>query len=141
MHRPHSLISVMTPFPHFVEVGDSLATATAVMEARGFRQLPVKEGGDLVGLVRAVDITAACRSVGAEGGEDLPTVGGICRRDVLVVDVDSSLVAVVRAMGHQNRRAALVTRDGHLVGIVTATDLMLLLAELLEPPEPDDVVA
>ena len=66
MDRIPSIGSVMTPFPHVVNVDDSLRLARAVMVEHDVRHLPVKDGDTLVGLLtdrdlkRALDPTWGC---------------------------------------------------------------------------------
>ena len=48
--------SVMTPFPWFIHLEDSLARAKQVTEQQGIRHLPVTENDEPVGVVTARDI-------------------------------------------------------------------------------------
>ena len=57
-HIP-SMRSVMTPFPYFVEAGDSLLVARTLMVRHEVRHLPVKEGDRLVGVLTDRDLKRA----------------------------------------------------------------------------------
>ena len=41
----------MTPFPHFADAEQSVSAAREQMTAHGVRHLPVKDGGELTGIV------------------------------------------------------------------------------------------
>jgi CBS domain-containing protein len=54
----HHVGQWMTPDPVTVEPGAELAEARDAMLERGFRHLPVVEGGEVVGIVSLRDLTA-----------------------------------------------------------------------------------
>ena len=49
----------MTPDPDTAEPGLETEDAAGLMLSRGFRHLPVTEGGDLVGIVSLRDVLSA----------------------------------------------------------------------------------
>lgn len=59
MNHIPSMGSVMTSFPHFVAIDESLLRAKALMVEHEVRHLPVKDGNALVGLVTDRDIKRA----------------------------------------------------------------------------------
>ncbi|PKN58947.1 MAG: hypothetical protein CVU56_03110 [Deltaproteobacteria bacterium HGW-Deltaproteobacteria-14] len=138
-HHHHNLLHVMTPFPQCVAFGASLDEASALMEEHGIHHLPVREDdGDVVGMLTEQDVATA-RMAARERGDQL-TVGDVCRREVYVVEITRSLAATIRDMAQRRADYALVKRDDHLAGIVTTTDLCLLLADILDP-QIDDIIA
>jgi acetoin utilization protein AcuB len=97
------------------------------MRDHRFRHLPVVEDGQLLGILSDRDLrpvllspTLARARVGELMSEDLTTVGP----DALVEEAASLLV--VKKIG-----CLPVVADGRLVGIVTETDLLGVLVELL----------
>ena len=51
-----SVRSVMTPFPHFVEVDESLLRARVMMVEHDVHHLPVQDQGRLVGILTDRDL-------------------------------------------------------------------------------------
>jgi len=140
-HMP-SLASVMTPFPQAIDYGDDLQAAASMMERKASVQLPVIRKGDLVGIVTARDLEAV-RAVVPKSVNSW-TVGDVAERDPYVVDIGARLDAVVKTMSTRRATTALVTREGKLVGILTAANACALLARVLVeafPPPEDDQVA
>ena len=138
MERHPTLLHVMTPFPQYIGTDASLDEAREMMDDHRIHHLPVKdEDGQLVGLITDVDLAMAATAT--EQGAALD-VGAVCRRDIYVVDVNRTLASVAREMGVGRANSVLVTRDGHLVGIVTTTDVCRVLADLLDD-DIDDIIA
>ncbi len=123
--RIPQLKDVMTPFPHFVDAEQSVSSAREQMAAHGVRHLPVKDGGELVGIVSERDLVVA-----ASSEVDLP-LRALCDKDLYVVDLHTRLDEVVVEMAKRRVGSALVVRDGRLAGILTATDVCRLYGELL----------
>ena len=122
MNRMPSTNSVMTPFPHVVEVDDSLRRARELMLRHRVRHLPVKQGNALVGVLTDRDLKHAL-----DPDLGLPPKDELFVRDVFephayVVDASEPLDNVLEHMAAEHIGSALVTRHGHLVGIFTATD-------------------
>lgn len=121
MHPMPSLVSVMSPFPWSVQESDSVAVARETMARHTIRHLPVLREGS-IGLVtlRELEVAGAVETVG-----ELPV------REAFVIDWRTRLDRVVEEMASGRREAALVMRDGKLVGILTTTDVCVLLTRLL----------
>jgi acetoin utilization protein AcuB len=54
-HMPQ-VIAMMTPFPYSIDLEQSAAEARAMMDARGFRHLPVTSAGRICGIVSDRDL-------------------------------------------------------------------------------------
>lgn len=130
-----SLLEAMTPFPFFVEAHADLDAARALFAAHPFRHLPVKDDGRTIGVVTPHDLILAGRMT------PHPTLGAICDRDVLVVDVHRPLAEVLLTMAERGVDCALILKHEQLVGIFTTTDACRLLARLVSGDEPDPIVA
>lgn len=138
--------SVMTPFPYSIDVEDLLEEARRMMEKHGIRHVPVKDGESLVGLITDRDIKLVLGPYcGGSDSDDAPRVRHACVFDVFKAEMTTPLHLVVAEMAHRRIGSALITKDGRLAGIFTATDACRCLAELLvalsDTPLPGDEVA
>jgi acetoin utilization protein AcuB len=118
---------VMVTNPVTVRPHETARHAYQLMRDHRFRHLPVVEDGELVGILSDRDLrpvllspTLARARVGELMSENLTTVGP----EALVEEAASLLV--VKKIG-----CLPVVADGRLVGIVTETDLLGVLVELL----------
>jgi len=127
MNRIPPVKSVMTPFPHFIDVDESAAKAMEMMLDLEIRHLPVKRGGRLVSVVSHDDIVAAR---GRGGSGPLP-VSDVCASGAYIVDLSERLDRVLAHMAERHLGAALVVKEGRLAGIFTTTDACRLLGRLL----------
>jgi CBS domain-containing protein len=144
MNHIPTIGSVMTPFPHVVQVDDSLLAASALMVEHGVRHVPVKEGNELVGLLTDRDLK---RALDPDLG--LPPKAELFVRDVYipepyVVDAGTPLDEVLEQLASQHIGSALVTKKDRLVGIFTAMDACRIYCEHLRslfPSPPGNQVA
>ena len=142
-HIP-AIRSVMTPFPYFVEVGDSLLTARMLMVRHEVRHLPVKERGHLVGVLTDRDLKRALDpDLGMPPKEEL-FVRDVFVPDAYTVDMDEPLDRVLEEMADRHIGSVLVTSHGRLAGIFTTMDACRVLREHLRrlgPVPPGDDAA
>jgi len=127
---------VMTPFPHFVDVASGVGEARRVLETNRIRHLPVKDGGELLGLVTDRDLEVA--RLAGEGRE--LELSELCAKDLYVVGMHTPVDELVESMSRNKIGCALVVRDGKLAGIVTTSDVCRLYGELLRklaPPQDE----
>ncbi|RME42856.1 MAG: CBS domain-containing protein [Chloroflexi bacterium] len=129
---------VMTPDPVTIGPNHSIGTALARMRRGGFRRLPVVEDGKLIGIITDRDLRLAMNSpyVLREGWYDSYLMEHIEVRSCMTpnpvtLTPDHSLVEAVRIMEAQKFGGIPVVENGKLVGIVTETDLMKVLIQLL----------
>jgi acetoin utilization protein AcuB len=122
LHHMPTIKLAMTPFPFFVEIDDSIATARAMMREHEIHHLPVTEDGALIGVVseREVRLLEASR----RGHGDTP------------------LDEVLQHLAESHVGSALVVKNAKLAGILTSGDVCRVLADLLRqrfpaPPEDD----
>lgn len=128
--------SVMTPFPHSVDVSTPIREARQAMVTHGIRHLPVKQGEELVGVLTDRDLKRALDPELGLPPRDELFVGDVAIFDAYVVDVDASLDGVLDHMARNRIGCALVTREGGLVGIFTGTDACRLFASFLRERHP-----
>jgi CBS domain-containing protein len=136
MHQIPSIRSQMTPFPYFVEADDSLLRARSMMVEHRIRHLPVKEHGVLVGVLTDRDLKRVLDpDLGMPPKEEL-FVNDAFVSEAYCVDGSEPLDRVLDHMATQHIGSALVTKDGQLIGILTATDACRLLRDQLRSLGP-----
>ncbi len=129
--------SVMTPFPHSVELDAPLGQARKLMLDHHVRHLPVMQNHELKGIISDRDIKLL---LGPELGSPDPatlTVEDAYVDECYKVDIDTPLVTVLSALAERHIGAALVTREDRLAGIFTALDgCRAYAADLMERFHP-----
>ena len=115
-HIP-SIRSVMTPFPYFVEAGDSVLAARALMVEHDVRHLPVKEGDALVGVLTDRDLKRALDPDLGLPPKDELFVRDVCVPDAYAVDTSAPLDSVLEEMTSRHMGSVLITSHGRLAGI------------------------
>jgi CBS domain-containing protein len=108
MDRMPSTNSVMTPFPHVVEVDDSLRHARALMVRHQVRHLPVKEGSALVGVLTDRDLKRALDPDLGLPPKDELFVRDVFEPEAYVVDSSEPLDHVLEHMAAEHIGSALV---------------------------------
>lgn len=104
--------------------------AWELLQRGRFRHLPVVRLGRLVGMVSDRDLRVA-RALAEE-----PTVGRICREEVISVGPGTPVEEASRLMLEHKIGALPVVEDGALVGIVTESDLFRMLTRVMGVLEP-----
>ncbi len=138
------MTSVMTPFPYSVELENSLDDARRLMNDHGIHHLPVKRGGELVGVLSYRDLELRLdRGDEPSGGRPLRVTDAHVQQ-AHVFDLHTRVDEVAEHMADTRSDAVIVTREGRLAGIFTATDACRWLAEILSerfPPDDEDQIA
>lgn len=125
-----SVETAMTPWPHVVVAGRSLRTAAERMERLGIRHLPVLDEGRVVGLLGAEAVRVAFEILGDERAGTLP-VEQVARRGPYLVEPKTRLEVALRDMADRHTDCAVVVDEGRVVGVLTATDALRMLADTL----------
>jgi acetoin utilization protein AcuB len=135
MKVPH-IMSVMTPFPHTIEISATLPEARRLMAEHHVRHLPVTEDGALVGVISDRDIKLALDpSLGLPPEEEL-CVEDICVLEAYIVGLEESLDNVLIHMAEHRIGSVLVVKEGRLAGIFTVTDVCRCFARFLRGGNP-----
>jgi len=120
---------------------DTLDLADGIMRLGRIRHLPVVSGDRVVGVVSQRDLfRAAVSSLLQLGGEaERKWLAGIPVKAVMTANVftvapSESLHAAVRTMIDKRIGCLPVVEHGKLVGLLSESDCLLHLAELLEAP-------
>ncbi len=99
-----------------VEPDASVSETTALMNERGYSQVPVIRGGTPLGLIGTSDI----RRRSEDNVGDLP-VAEVMREAVSTVEPDALIDTVDSHLDHND--AVLVVEDGETIGIITEADI------------------
>lgn len=113
---------------------DTLAEAAAKMRQQQTGSLLVMEGESLAGIVTERDVL---KVVGA--GQDPKSVSlrDVMTTNVVTVDPEKSVQDAARIMFDKwFRHLPVTTADGKVVGIISLRDLLSLVAEGMDDPEP-----
>jgi acetoin utilization protein AcuB len=128
----------------------SLTKVLRLLQGRGFRHVPVVDGGKLVGIISDRDVkqSIASAAMSAEGRErdrllERLTAGQIMTRPVRTIGPMFTVEDALKLMVTHRISAVPVTEGEGLVGLVTETDVLHLFARamgVLEPSSRLDVL-
>ena len=132
--------SVMTPFPHSIDINASIIDARKFMMSHHIRHLPVTDNAELVGMLTDRDIKLI---LGPDF--DYPSQQELSVRDVyidepFIVSLDAPLAGVLSQMVERHIGSVLVTRKGKLAGVFTSTDVCRSFHQFITdklPPSDD----
>lgn len=114
--------SVMTPFPYSVSGRAALRAAQEMMKEHDIRHLPVTDERELVGVVSDRDLARAVDpALGLPAPDDL-TVSQVMSTDPYTVGLHEPLDGLLLKMAEHQMGCVIVTKDGRIAGIFTATD-------------------
>jgi len=120
----------MSPAPVTIDAGADYQQAFKIMEEQNLHHLPVLDAaGNCAGLVARRDLQLAARCF-----QEAPVeIGEVMHQPVTTVAPDADLATAVARMMADHIGCLPVSDDGgsHLVGIITETDLMRALQDLL----------
>ena len=107
-----------------------LVLAHRVMERERIRHLPVVRAGALLGIISDRDLLAR-GTLREDGSLFLPhdTVASVMTTTPVTAEVDTPVSTLVRLMTERKIDAVPIVRGLRLVGLVTSTDLLLLLVD------------
>ncbi len=111
--------------PVTIGLSDTLAAAKALMEQSGVHQLPVLQNGDLVGILSNRDLHAHT------GYFERTKVDAAMTWTPVTVSRNAPAEQALRLLMTHSFNALPVVDDGRLVGILSRTDLLRLLADFL----------
>jgi len=135
--RHLKVADAMTASPVTLGPEDSLMQAVEVMRKSGIRRLPIVVADTLVGILAQGDLNRAQPSAISNSQEefarvmDTTPVSRIMIQNPITISEETSLEDAARTLHTMKFGALPVTRDGRLVGIVTDSDLLRCLIDLL----------
>ncbi len=135
---PNPAVSaVMTKQVVTIDRDQSIGAALDLMRRRHIRHLCVMDGARLSGVLSERDVNGALPSpmgdqkLFEQALESIP-VASVMRCNAITVEAGQALAAAVRVMIHHQVGCLPVLERGRLVGIVTRSDLLRLLARMLD---------
>ncbi|MFN8544915.1 MAG: CBS domain-containing protein [Candidatus Binatia bacterium] len=136
--RPGTIESIMTTTVVTMSPEASVAEVIQILGGNGFRHLLVVDGaGRLAGVISDRDVL---RCIGRGANPAAARVASIMNRDPIVVRPDTSVKDAIDLLSfHRINCLPVVAGGGTLCGIVTTTDVLAALYDLLgrlEPPKP-----
>ena len=124
--KPLTVEHIMHRDPVTTTPLDTLASAQSVMQREGYRQLPVVEKGTLVGLLSDRDLHAHSGYL-----ERTKVDAAMTERLITVTPADTAAHTAGVLLEHRIN-AVPVVDGGRLIGIVSRSDLLRLLIELVD---------
>ena len=135
--RHLKVADAMTPDPLTMGPEDSLNQAVQVMRKANIRRLPIVVADTLVGILAQGDLNRAQPSILSESQDEFvrvmeeTPVSRIMIRNPMTVSEETPLLDAAQTLHTMKFGALPVTRDGRLVGILTDSDLVRCLVDLL----------
>lgn len=115
----------MTKEPMTVEPDDLLSRATHKMQAGGFRRLPVVSDGKLVGIITERDLRQH------RGHLEQIKINGVMTEKPFTVTPAMTLEEAAQLLLEYQIGGLPVLADGHLVGIITTSDVMRAFLDIM----------
>ncbi len=138
MPAKHLVADIMTHNPVTVTPRNAIRTAINLMREGGYRRLPVVDRGRLVGIITDRDLRRAANSPFVVREQwydnfilDHIEVGSCMTPNPLTIEPSVSIAEAARLMRNHKIGGLPVVSEGQLVGIVTETDLLDFLIEML----------
>ena len=123
------VVHIMTKHPETIGPNDTLAKALEMMEAGGFRRLPVVEGRELIGILTERDLRQH------RGHLESTKVSAAMSAPVNSVGPHSTVQQASRLILHKGVGGLPVVDNGYLIGIITTTDLIRAFLEVVDDYE------
>jgi CBS domain-containing protein len=115
----------MTRNPIHVRLADTLASARTIMRAEGFKHLPVVETKRVLGVISDRDLRQHAPDL------DHILVETAMTADPVTVAPDTSIEQAASLLLLKRIGCLPVVQEGALVGIITATDLLRALLDIV----------
>jgi acetoin utilization protein AcuB len=136
--------SLMTPFPYFVDADERVAEVERLMDEHHIRHIPVQQEGRVVGIVSQRDLYHVSDRLLPNTDRSRIRARDIMVEEPYIVAFDTPLNEVAFEMAKRRIGSAIILHHEKLAGILSATDICRILAEVLESEfssSPGDDVA
>lgn len=124
--KPLTVEALMRRDPVTIAPLDTLVNAQSLMQRAGVRQLPVVDNGTLIGMLSDRDLHAH------SGYLERTKVDAAMTERLITLGPKDQAAQAARLLLEQRINAVPVVEDGRLVGIVSRSDLLRLLIDLVE---------
>jgi len=129
-HMP-PVSAAMTPFPYHVQADDPISEVERLMEQHRIRHVPVQDGSRVVGIISERDLHHLVNPALPRRDHQRIRARDILVPDPYVVEMTAPLDEVLAEMSRRQIGSAIVVRHQRLAGILSATDVCRVLAEIL----------
>jgi len=123
-----TILHFMTPQPHTIGAGQTLAAAHKLMIGLQVRHLPVLERSKVVGMLSLRDLALIEATDGVH--PELLRAADVMSEPVFLVSPNATLARVAEEMAARKLGSAVVVDGGKVVGIFTTVDALWALAEM-----------
>jgi len=124
--------AVMTPFPFFVDTDSEVGEVKRLMAEHHIHHIPVQQDGRVVGIVTERDLYHLNDRFLPNAEKARIRARDIMADDPYVVAFDTPLNEVALEMANRRIGSAIVPHREKLAGILSATDICRILAEIFE---------
>jgi acetoin utilization protein AcuB len=124
--------AVMTPFPYSVDTDDTVVEVERLIEEHGVRHIPVQQDGRVVGIISQRDVYRLLDRFLPSADKAQIRARDIMMAEPYLVGFDAPLNEVALEMAKRHIGSAIVLHHEKLAGILSATDICRILAEVLE---------
>lgn len=138
MKKDCSVSEIMTKELITLNVHNSLADAKKIFEKNKIRHIPIVSEKSIVGMLSYADILKISfpdTTLDEKNIEtivyDMFTIEQVMTKNLYLVPSNSTIKEVTSLISEKGFHALPVVEDGELVGIITSTDLLKYMIELL----------
>jgi acetoin utilization protein AcuB len=124
------MFELMTPTVHTVSPSCGAEDAWQMMHTRNVRHLIVTEGSHVVGMLSDADLGGRSGAMVRAGA----TAGELMDRHIVSVTRHDTVRKVANLMRGRLVDCLPVVEDGRLVGVITASDLLMVLGRGVDRP-------
>ena len=134
--------SVMTPFPYSVDTDAGVTEVERLIKRHNIHHIPVQQEGRVVGIISEGELNRTIDRLLPNMDKARFRARDIMLEDPYVVPFEAPLSEVALEMAKRRTGSAIVVHHEKLAGILSATDICRLLAEILDAefsgPTEDD---
>jgi len=124
--------AVMTPFPYFVDTDAEIAEVERLMDEQRIHHIPVQQDGRVVGIVSAQDLYHLIDRFLPNTDKARFRARDIMMDEPYIASFETPLNEVALEMAKRRIGSAIIVHHEKLAGILSATDICRILAEILE---------
>lgn len=119
---------VMTTNVKTVQISQKMSEVLRILSENQIHHVPVVDGRKLVGIISTTDIIRLSITVSTADGWSIERV---MNRNLVTIEIHDTVRKAAQLMSDGIFHSLpVVNKDGHLVGIITSTDLIRYLAKL-----------
>ncbi len=132
--EPIAVRAIMTPQPFCVSPQHTAAQIVDLFHVHGFRHFLVADAGRLVGVISDRDVIRLFGTTDSLEPAYLEsvTVADLMSTDLVTISADASLADATTSIIEHGINCLPVVADGQAIGILTSTDLILALEQVLK---------